>query len=68
MDKLIDKLFPSRVRMRLLAYMVRASFERGYRCASPDADVNEWREGWRGSKERDILVGMKLIGGEEKWR
>ena len=68
MNKLLDKLFPHRVKMRVLAYSVRASFERGYRCNRPNCARDEWMEQWLKSPERQALKGMGLINDGDGFR
>ena len=51
-----------------IAWMCRASFERGYRSSRPDTEPNEWRESWRMSPERATLVKMGYINEEDTWR
>lgn len=53
---------------KAMAWLVRASFELGYRAAKPDTENNEWRPAWRDTKVRVNLVDLGYIKEEDTWR
>lgn len=57
--------FKNRYRKKAIdaAWLVRAAYERGYRSSGDD-----WRESWKKTPEREVLLRMGLIDEKDGYR
>lgn len=66
---------PSNINPDVVQWLVRSSFEEGWRAAggsqerSPhDQEPRGWRLAWMNSKARDVLVRNGMISGKDAWK